>query len=93
MASPYQVMCINKREHQNLHERIRAIGGVDNGRRWKLTEEEAISRVLANPYEFFVSVNGKTAWVMVATHLGRRYLKTEPDAYAPNNLLALPECP
>jgi hypothetical protein len=26
-------------------------------------------------------------------HMGRRYLKTEPDGVRPNNLLSLPECP
>jgi hypothetical protein len=31
--------------------------------------------------------------VIIATRLGREYLKTEADGEQPDNLLALPECP
>jgi hypothetical protein len=40
-----------------------------------------------------VSRGGRTVRVIVVTHNGREYLKTEGDRYSPDNLLALPECP
>jgi hypothetical protein len=33
------------------------------------------------------------AEVIIATHLGHKYLKTTADGVHPDNLLALPECP
>jgi Protein of unknown function (DUF3892) len=87
-------MCINKRGgHYNPHERIQAIGGVDGSMRWKDSEERAIANVKRDPTSYYVSVNGRSVWVVVAQHNGREYLKTEPDGYSPDNLLALPECP
>jgi hypothetical protein len=40
-----------------------------------------------------LSEAGKTVEVIVATHNGKKYIKTEADGPHPNNLLALPECP
>ncbi|MGH6889411.1 MAG: DUF3892 domain-containing protein [Rhizomicrobium sp.] len=89
-----QVMCINKRgSHYDPHERIQAIGGVHGGYRWKDTEDEAIANVKRDSTSYYVSVNGRTVWVVVAKHNGREYLKTESDDYRPDNLLALDECP
>jgi len=93
MPSRHQISCINKRQHFNPHERIEAIGGVNSdGTRWKLLEDEAIASVLTKKYAFFVIAGGVEAEVIVATHLGRRYLKTVADGIEPNNLLSLPEC-
>lgn len=89
-----QVFCINKRGgHYNPHERIQAIGGVVNGVRWKDPEDTAIRNVERDSTSYFVSVNGRSVWVVVGTHNGRKYLKTQPDGYSPDNLLALQECP
>ena len=89
-----QVMCINKRGgHYNPHERIQAIGGVENGFRWKDPEDVAIQNVERNPSSYFVHRIGVSVWVIVAVHNGRKYLKTQNDSYAPDNLLALQECP
>lgn len=89
-----QVQCINKRGgHYNPHERIQAIGGVYGGARWKYLEDAAIRNVELDPKSYYVSANNRVVWVIVAVHNGRKYLKTEADDYAPNNLLALPECP
>jgi hypothetical protein len=89
-----QIVCINKRQHQNPHERIAHVGGVNaDGTRWKMTESDAIDAIEQGRFRFYVSVGGKSVWVVVAVHLGRKYLKTEADSYAPNNLLSLPECP
>ncbi len=90
---PKQVKCITKREHHNPHERIQGIGGSDAGVRWWRAEDDAIRDVERDSRSYFVSVGGKSVWVIVATHNGRKYLKTETDGYAPNNLLSLADCP
>lgn len=90
-----QIKCINKSDRDNPHERITHVGGTNqNGTRWKLTQEAAISGIESGKYRFFVSVNGDKVWVIVAkSRYGNKYLKTEADGEAPNNLLSLPECP
>ncbi|QJB41592.1 DUF3892 domain-containing protein [Chitinophaga oryzae] len=89
-----QVTCSNKRDsYYDAHERITHIGGTTgNGTRWKLTVDEAIKSIEQGTHQFFVSVNGRNADVIVALHNNQKYLKTEPDAYSPNNLLSLPDC-
>ena len=98
MAENVQVSCIRKRGgHHNPHERIEGLGGMHSGQRWYMPEDDIISELeKSDPprrWNFYTSVNGKTAWVVVAVHERRKYLKTDADGYAPNNLLNLPECP
>ena len=92
MATRLQVSCINKRDHPNPHERIQAIGGAGSIGPWKWSEEMAIFLIEAGTYAYFVNVGGKPVDVTVATHIGRKYLKTTADGYEPNNLLSLPGC-
>ncbi len=93
MPETAQIMCINKRNHQNPYERIENVGGVREGGQWKISEADAISHMDASTWKFYTSVNGKSVWVVIASHHGRRYLTTEADDYTSNNLLRLPECP
>jgi hypothetical protein len=95
MAITAEVKCINKTDRYNAHERIKAIGGVNSdGRRWKMTQEEAIAGIESGTYKFYVSVAGRSVWIVVAVSShGNKYLKTEADGEQPNNLLSLPECP
>jgi hypothetical protein len=88
-----EVKCITKRQHDNPHRRVQSIGGIDNGAPWRRAEDDAILDVELDKKSYYVGVNGKSVWVIVATHNGRKYLKTETDGYAPNNLLSLPDCP
>ena len=92
MTQRAQVKCINKRDRTNPHERIENIGGYGTSQ-WKLTEDQAIRYIESREWDFYVSVGGRTVDVVVATHLGRKYLKTTADGYSPDNLLSLPECP
>jgi hypothetical protein len=84
-----QVTCIRKRgDHYDAHERIQGIGGSG----WYKSEDQAIADIESGANSYYVSVGGRSVFVIVATHNGRKYLKTEADGYSPDNLLALPEC-
>ncbi len=93
MASAHRVQCINKTHRTNPHERISHIGGIDGGTRWKLTQPDAIDGIESGKWSFYVMEGGRTVDVIVATHNGHKYLKTENDGVHPDNLLSLPECP
>lgn len=88
-----QVKCINKTPRQDAHLRIRNIGGVLNGRRWKLSEAEAIQKIEKGTSSFYVRAGNRRVEVVVAKRNRRKYLKTVADGVQPNNLLNLPECP
>lgn len=94
MAENIQIQCINKSDRYDPHERILFVGGVYNGQRWKLSQPDAIAGIESAKWAFFVQVNGRSVWVIVAvSQYGNKYLKTEADGDHPNNLLSLPECP
>ncbi|MEM7765897.1 MAG: DUF3892 domain-containing protein [Pseudomonadota bacterium] len=90
-----RIICINKSDRYDPHERIRAVGGVNpDGKRWKLSLDQAVEGALAEKYDFFVVRGGSEVEVVVArSAAGNLYLKTEADGETPNNLLSLPECP
>lgn len=95
MASRHQVLCVNKTDRYNPHERITHIGGKNgDGTRWKLGQQEAIQGIESGKWAFYVRRGGGTVDVIVATsRYGHKYLKTTADGEQPNNLLSLPECP
>ena len=94
MPLDHQITCIKKADRYNPNERIERIGGNtggESGGAWSLSEDQAIQGIESGKWNFWVSVAGKGVWVMIATHLGRKYLKTEADGFLANNLLSLPE--
>jgi hypothetical protein len=95
MADRVRVECINKTPRNDPYDRISHIGGTNpNGNRWKLSESEAITGIESGRWSFYVErPTGDRVDVIVATRLGRKYLKTTADGDQPNNLLSLPECP
>jgi Protein of unknown function (DUF3892) len=90
MTDTWQITCINKTHRHDPHERIQAAGGSDGGG-WTLTVDQIIS-LIRQGKRFWVSVGGKSVWVVIAKHNGHDYIKTEPDREQQNNLLSLPEC-
>ena len=88
-----QITCINKTYRQDPHDRIPSVGGENSGSRWKKLQTTVISEIEARVNTFYTRVNGVRANVIVATHNGHKYIKTENDGLHPNNLLSLPECP
>lgn len=94
MALSVQISCIHKQPRLNPHERISHVGGVNSdGTRWKLSLDQAIAGIENGTWQFWTSGGGTSAWVIVATHNGHKYLKTVADGLHPDNLLALQECP
>jgi hypothetical protein len=93
--SRHQVLCINKSDRYNPHERILNIGGLNpDGTRWKVSQPEAVGYIESRQFEFFVRVGyGEVDVIVAVSAYGNKYIKTEADGEHPNNLLSLPECP
>ena len=78
-------------------ELIRLAGKVPSDvTQFLLTHPEAIQHLRSfegGARQFYVQAGAVQVDVIVATRLGRKYLKTKNDGETPDNLLALPECP
>jgi len=89
----HKVTCITP-DGSDPDQRIDAIGGVTDGKRWRVVIDEAITGIETGKWKFWTATDkGKSVWVIVAQRNGRKYLKTEADGLEPNNLLALDTCP
>lgn len=94
MSNRHEILCINKSDRMNPHERITHIGGRNgDGTAWKLTQQEAIDGIESSKWSFFINRGGRTVNVIVSSSkYGHKYLKTENDGEQPDNLLSLSEC-
>ena len=94
--SDHEITCIQKADRIEVHERIRTIGGIDptDGKRWKLSQGEAIMAIETGRARFYVLMSGRAVAIVVGTSAwGSKYLKSAHDREQPNGLLNLPECP
>ena len=90
------VSCVTKRDSSDIYPCIQGIGGLrtDTGRRWYLSEEEAIACVEDGIHEFVIVIGGRNAKLVVGSGPGGDlYLKTSADGHGENNLLLRPQCP
>ncbi len=93
MPQTAQITCINKDDQSNVYERITHIGGYVTSH-WRITRDDAIRFIENNEWRFYVTIDSRTTWIMVATSPdGKKYIKTEADPDQPDSLLSLPECP
>ncbi len=95
MGETRQVRYVWKNDRYNPSDRITHIGGVFlDGKRWKLTQQEAIHGIETGRFRLYVNVAGERDWLVVAFSIfGNLYLKTESDKDEPNSLLILPSPP
>jgi hypothetical protein len=96
MAIRVRITCITKTDRLNAHERISHVGGANgDGKRWLLTQADAIEGIKLRKYDFYVErPEGHVTDVIVARSAhGHDYLKTKNDGEQPNNLLSLVQCP
>ena len=91
-----QVRCSDITDRTSADERIRSVGGVNsNGKRWKISVDEAIAHIENGKHSFFLEKHdGHRARILVATSAsGRKYLKSEFDGVQPEEIASLPRCP
>lgn len=91
MARPYRrraVSSVIRAYSHDPHECIETIGGVNSDHtRWKLSQAAAIAAIEAGTDEFFVNVTSGPVKLIVLTHDGQKYLKSEREKTHPDDLL------
>jgi hypothetical protein len=93
MAERVRIDCVNRTDRTDPHDRISKVGGPKASGRWRLPVADAIAGIESGRFIFYVEQPaGEIVAVVVASRLGRKYLKTTADGEQPDNLLALPEC-
>lgn len=94
MARPFRRRIVSFATRAYSHdpmERIDTIGGINSDRtRWRLTQEAAIAAIESGMDAFFMTTPEQIVKVVVVTHGGQKYLKSEREKTHPDDLLQLP---
>jgi hypothetical protein len=73
------------------HEHIDSVGGYNSDKsRWRLSQAAVVAAIETGLSEFLVVTKDQSTKIVIVTHGGQKYLKTELDAKTPDTLLALP---
>lgn len=93
MAHPFRrrvVSIANRAYSSDPLERVEAIGGTNaDHSHWKLSQAAAIAAIEAGTDEFFVNAGDRPVKLIVLTHAGEKYLRTEREKTHPDDLLSL----
>jgi len=93
MSRPYRrriVSTVSRAYSRDPFERVEAIGGVNSDRtRWKLSQAAAIAAIEAGTDEFIVNATDCEVKLIVLTHGGQKYLRSEREKTHPDDLLSL----
>ena len=94
MADRVRIDCVSRTSRSSAHDRISEVGGPNrNGGRWKLQQSQAIAGIESGKWTFYVEQPATpVVAVIVASRLGKKYLKAMTDGEQPDTLLGLPEC-
>ena len=90
------IKCADITDRTSADERICSVGGVNSdGKRWKISVEDAIAHIESGKYSFFIKEqNGRPSNILVAKSAsGRKYLKSESDGAQREGITSLPRCP
>ena len=89
MATKHEVTSISRTLAPNGLEMISYIGGNGNeSRSWKISQQEAITGIENNIWEFFIKQGSKTHNLIVCVcPLGTKCLKIEEECLEPSHVL------
>ncbi len=90
----YHVVCVNKSDSDNHHERITHLGmRAENGTYSEYNQQIVIKNIASGKWRCYLGSASRTVLVHVAESIsGNKYLKTEHSRDYANNLLSLPSC-
>lgn len=94
MARPVQrrtVTFVQKAYSLDPYERVDSIGGINSDKsRWRLSQQAAIAAIEAGQEEFFIAAPDRVVKVVVTSHAGQKYLKTDSEGPGRDSLMNLP---
>lgn len=93
MTMNVQVSCIKHTGSRDQHGHIIGIGGTHDGQRYYYPEADAIREIESGVIAFYTAVGNSSAWVVIESRNGHKFLKTQADNSLTDNLLHLPQCP
>jgi tetratricopeptide (TPR) repeat protein len=90
-----QIRCVEQTKQTGAHERIQSLGGINrDGKRWKVSVNDAISYIENGKYVFFIErpADDRVEVVVAQNSAGHKYLKAASDKEQPESLLVMPAC-